>query len=132
MGNEDCFDHFFVRPTNWDETRRFYEQTLGWKVASEWGSPDTGRGAVLQRGLMQLAMAEKHSDDTNDTSDTAVNGTRPTLYIAVADLKARFAEIGDSSVVVIRPERTHWGIEWFVVRDPDGNLIAYTQRRPES
>jgi hypothetical protein len=30
--------------------------------------------------------------------------------------------------VVVKPEATHWGTRWFVVRDPDGNLIAYEQR----
>jgi hypothetical protein len=25
-------------------------------------------------------------------------------------------------------EATHWGTRWFVVRDPDGNLVAFEQR----
>ena len=77
---------------------------------------------------MQIAIAEKHTDDIEDHSNKAINGTRPTLYVAVDDLAGRFAELPDKSVVVIEPERTHWGIQWFVVRDPDGNLIAFTQR----
>jgi uncharacterized glyoxalase superfamily protein PhnB len=25
------------------------------------------------------------------------------------------------------PEATHWGTRWFVVKDPDGNLIAFEE-----
>jgi predicted enzyme related to lactoylglutathione lyase len=129
MSTDDRFDHFFVRPVDFDRTKRFYEQVLGWKVLSEWGTAETGRGAVLGRGEVQVAIAERHRDAIDDRSDLAVNGQRPTLYIAVGDLRARFDEIEEKRVVVIAPERTHWGIEWFVVRDPDGNLIAYTQQQ---
>lgn len=124
----DSFDHFFVAPSDFDRTLDFYARVLGWQVLSRWGGDGPGRGAVLQNGQVQVAMAEKHLDDTNDESNKAINGTRPTLYIAVDDLAGRFAALPDPGVVVIPPQRTHWGIEWFVVRDPDGNLIAFTQR----
>jgi predicted enzyme related to lactoylglutathione lyase len=129
MSTEDHFDHFFIRPTDFERTKRFYQEVLGWTVLSEWGAAATGRGAVLGRGQLQVAIAEKHEDAIADQSDLAVNGQRPTLYVAVSDLRARFDDIADKSVVVITPERTHWGIDWFVVKDPDGNLIAYTQQR---
>jgi uncharacterized glyoxalase superfamily protein PhnB len=32
--------------------------------------------------------------------------------------------------VVVRPEQTHWGMRWFVVKDPDGNLLAFEQTAP--
>ena len=44
-------------------------------------------------------------------------------------LYARLAQRGCDVEVVVRPEATHWGTRWFVVADPDGNLIAYNQRR---
>lgn len=75
----DRFDHFFVAPTDFDRTLDFYARVLGWQVLSRWGGDGPGRGAVLQNGQMQVAMAEPHAD------------------------------------------------EWFVVGDPDGNLIAFTQ-----
>lgn len=129
----DRFDHFFVAPSDFDRTLAFYQATLGWRLLSRWGGDGPGRGAVLQGGEVQVAIAESHADDPADQSQRAINGTRPTLYIAVEDLLARFAALPDPAVVVIAPERTHWGIDWFVVRDPDGNLIAFTQQpRPQA
>jgi uncharacterized glyoxalase superfamily protein PhnB len=125
---DDQFDHFFVAPSNFDATLDFYAETLGWNVTSQWGSPGEGRGATLESGKVQVAIAEKHVDNVDDKSNSAINGTRPTLYIAVDDLDGRFSAMKDRSTVVVPPSRTHWGIFWFVVRDPDGNLIAFTQR----
>lgn len=124
----DEFDHFFVSPSDFDNTLSFYADALGWEVTSRWGERGSGRGAMLQSGRMQVVIAEKHTDDLADSSNRAINGERPTLYVAVDDLKARFASLGDRSAVVIPPETTHWGVNWFVMRDPDGNLIAFTQK----
>jgi catechol 2,3-dioxygenase-like lactoylglutathione lyase family enzyme len=124
----DAFDHFFVAPSDFQRTLDFYTKVLGWVVTSEWGSPGDGRGATIQSGDMKAAIAEAHRHDTHDESKSAINGTRPTIYIAVDHLEERFRTLPDKRCVVIAPERTHWGILWFVVRDPDGNLIAYTQR----
>lgn len=125
-----AFDHFFVSPSDFDRTLSFYTKGLGWTVTSQWGEPGAGkgRGATLQCGDMKAAIAEAHIGDTADAARSGVNGTRPTIYVAVNDLRSRFEKITDKNCIVIAPEKTHWGIEWFVVRDPDGNLIAYTQR----
>jgi uncharacterized glyoxalase superfamily protein PhnB len=32
--------------------------------------------------------------------------------------------------VVAPPGPTHWGTRWFVVRDPDGNTIAFEEVHP--
>ena len=128
----DEFDHFFVSPSDFDRTLSFYADVLGWGIASRWGERGSGRGATLRSGRMQVVIAEKHADDPTDSSNRAINGARPTLYVAVDDLEARFTGLSERSVVVIPPERTHWGIHWFVVRDPDGNLIAFTQKARSS
>jgi predicted enzyme related to lactoylglutathione lyase len=124
----DEFDHFFLSPSNFDRTLSFYADVLGWEITSSWGQRGSGRGAMLKSGRMQAVIAEKHSDDPTDSSNRAINGERPTMYVAVDDLEAKFAGLRDRSAVVIPPEMTHWGIKWFVMRDPDGNLIAFTQR----
>lgn len=59
-----------------------------------------------------------------------MNGHRPTVHLAVANLDERFRELSGIVEVVVGPEATHWGTRWFVVKDPDDNLIAYEQ--PES
>ena len=124
----DTFDHFFVAPSNFDRTLDFYTKVLGCEITSKWGSTEEGRGATLQIGGMKAAIADEHRDDTQDNARKAINGTRLTIYIAVDSLQARFNAITDKHCIVIEPERTHWGIHWCVVRDPDGNLIAYTQK----
>ena len=43
--------------------------------------------------------------------------------------RAKFDSLRDRAADLVPPERTHWGIEWFVVRDPDQNLIAFMQKR---
>jgi uncharacterized glyoxalase superfamily protein PhnB len=126
---QDRFDHFFVAPSDFERTLRFYSEVLGWEVTSRWGDVASGRGATLRSGAVEAAIAEKHVDDPADGSNRAINGVHPTLYIAVEDLDARYAALQDCSIIVIPPEDTHWGIRWFVVRDPDGNLLAFTQRR---
>jgi hypothetical protein len=34
-------------------------------------------------------------------------------------------EIKDKSSVVVNPGEAHWGTSWFIVRDHDGNQIAF-------
>jgi uncharacterized glyoxalase superfamily protein PhnB len=43
----------------------------------------------------------------------------------VDDLDARYRSVAASGRVVVTPETTHWGVRWFVLRDPDDNLIAF-------
>jgi uncharacterized glyoxalase superfamily protein PhnB len=52
------------------------------------------------------------------------------VHLTVDDLDARFRALGSSADVVVAPESTHWGTRWFIVRDPDGNLLAYEQNEP--
>jgi uncharacterized glyoxalase superfamily protein PhnB len=52
---------------------------------------------------------------------------RPTIHLAVENLDDRYRQLGARVEVVVKPEATHWGTRWFVVKDPDGNLIAYEQ-----
>ena len=44
---------------------------------------------------------------------------------------AAWGELSSVAEVVVHPEATHWGTRWFVVVDPDGNLIAYEQPDPK-
>lgn len=122
----DRFDHLFIGPGDFGRALAFYRDTLGWTVTASWGGGGEPRGAHLDGGGTKLVLAEPH--DAADHSWTrGVHGARPVVHLAVDDLDARYEAIGDKSRVVIAPERTHWGTRWFVVRDPDGNLIAFEQ-----
>ena len=125
----DRFDHLFVQPTAFDATLAFYRDVLGWALEFAWGREGEGepRGASLGSGAMRIVIAEAHPA-TDHAKSQGINGTRPTLHLAVDDLDARYAQIAPSGTALFAPEAKHWGTRWFVVRDPDGNLIAFEQR----
>ena len=122
----DRFDHLFVAPVHFERALAFYRKTLGWAVDSEWGGNGAPRGAQFNGGGVKIVIAEPHASDDSAWSH-GINDRRPTLHLRVDDLDARFAQLPDERTVVVRPERTHWGTRWFVVRDPDDNLIAFEQ-----
>jgi uncharacterized glyoxalase superfamily protein PhnB len=122
----DRFDHLFIAPADFDRAVAFYRDALGWRTVTAWGDDGEPRGAILDGGGIEVVLAEAH--DASDRSwSHGVEGQRPTLHVAVDDVEARFAQLRESVDVVVPPETTHWGTRWFVVRDPDGNLIAYEQ-----
>lgn len=96
---------------------------------ASWGGHGEPRGVILDGGNVEIVLAERH--DTDDHSwPQGTNGHRPTVHLSVENLDERFRELSSVAEVVVKPEATHWGTRWFVVTDPDGNLIAYEQ--PES
>lgn len=128
MTAADRFDHLFIAPASFDAALAFYRDALGWSIDFSWGGNGEPRGCQLNGGGVRLVIAEPH--EAADASwSSGVNGRRPTLHLHVDDLDARFAALGaDRSRVVVAPEATHWGTRWFVLRDPDDNLIAFEQR----
>lgn len=122
----DRFDHLFIAPAQFDAALHFYRDILGWAVAFSWGGDGQPRGCQLDGGGVKLVIAEQHDSDDHSWSH-GFNGRRPTLHLHVDDLDARFAQVADPASVVVAPEATHWGTRWFVLKDPDDNLIAFEQ-----
>ncbi len=122
----DRLDHLFIAPSDFDAALAFYRDVLGWSVVASWGAPGRNRGASLSGGGVALTIAEPH-DAADRSWSHGVNGVRPTLHVAVDDLDARYRSVAASGRVVVEPETTHWGARWFVLRDPDDNLIAFFQ-----
>jgi uncharacterized glyoxalase superfamily protein PhnB len=91
-----------------------------------WGGENEPRGAILNGGSIEVVLAERHPTEDHSWSG-GVNGQRPTIHLTVENLDGRFQELTSLVEVVVKPEATHWGTRWFVVKDPDGNLIAYEQ-----
>jgi uncharacterized glyoxalase superfamily protein PhnB len=60
-------------------------------------------------------------------ADGGLGACRPNVHLDIHDVDARFSKIPKGAHVVKEPEETHWGTRWFVVRDPDGNLIAFEE-----
>jgi catechol 2,3-dioxygenase-like lactoylglutathione lyase family enzyme len=113
----DRFHHVFIAPADFDASLKFYRDALGWTVTRTWGGNGTGRGALLSGGGVEVVIA----------SDTAYEKGRPILHLDIHDIDARFKSLPRGVKVVTPPEETHWGTRWFVVRDPDGNLIAFEE-----
>jgi uncharacterized glyoxalase superfamily protein PhnB len=122
----DRFDHVFIQPESYDTSLAFYRDALGWEVEFSWGEPGTPRGAGLSSGQMTVVIAEDHPTDDKSKSH-GINGTRPTIHLAVADVDARYKEVAKSGSALFAPQKSHWGTRWFVAKDPDGNLIAFEQ-----
>jgi catechol 2,3-dioxygenase-like lactoylglutathione lyase family enzyme len=127
MGMEmDSFDHIFIAPKNFDKSLDFYSKILKWPIITSWGGNRQPRGAILKsHGGMILVLAEPHDDSIDEAWKEGRVSHQPTIHLMTDDLISRFKEIPPGSHVVILPERTHWGTHWFVLRDPDNNLIAF-------
>jgi catechol 2,3-dioxygenase-like lactoylglutathione lyase family enzyme len=125
----DRFDYLFVQPASYDASLAFYRDSLGWAVRFAWGGEGgEPRGACLASDAgMTIVIAEPHAAEDRSKSH-GINGTRPTLHLAVDDIDARHAQLAACGQALFAPEATHWGTRWFVARDPDGNLIAFEQR----
>jgi len=116
----DRFHHVFIRPADFDRSLAFYRDTLGWAVTDSWGNAAEGRGAILSGGAMKVVIAERHKGE----GDSAA---RPQVHLDIHDIDARFNAMPKGDHVVAPPEATHWGTRWFLVRDPDGNVIAFEE-----
>lgn len=125
------FSHLFIAPSDFEKSLKFYNETLGWKIGPHWGEKGKEpRGAYLiSDGGMTIVIAEEH--DTADNSWThGFNGHRPTMQLDVNDLEAAFSKLPKGSHVLVPPQDTHWGTRWFVVKDPDDNIIAFNEKKP--
>ena len=126
---KDRFDHLFIAPSDFERTVVFYRDALGWSPVAAWGGGSEPRGVMLNGGAIEIVLAERHDADDHSWPQ-GMNGHRPTVHLTVENLDERFRELSPVAEVVVKPEATHWGTRWFVLKDPDGNLIAYEQ--PES
>ena len=120
----DRFDHLFIAPADFDKSLAFYRDVLGWAVVTTWGDEGEGRGAVLSGGGIKVVIAEQHGATSPDMARTA---RARTCTSTSTTSTSRFKLLPKGDHVVVEPEETHWGTRWFVVRDPDGNLIAFEE-----
>ena len=122
----DRFSHLFIAPTDFDRSVAFYRDALQWSTVASWGGNAEPRAIVLRGGSVEVVLAERHPSEDHSWSH-GINEARPTLHVQADDLGTRFAELADKAQVVVHPEATHWHTRWFVVADPDANLVAFEQ-----
>src|SRR5204863_9365103 len=113
----DRFHHLFIAASDYEASLGFYRDVLGWSVTEQWGGNGEDRGARLCGGGVSVVIAERHKEHSD----------RPQIHLDIHDIDSRFGRIAKGEHVVRKPEETHWGTRWFVVKDPDGNLIAFEE-----
>ena len=119
----DRFHHLFITPEDFDASLAFYRDVLGWSVSETWGGTGKGRGVSLSGGGVKVVIVERSSED----SEGGLGSARPNVHLDIHNIDKRFANLAKGAHVVREPEDTHWGTRWFVVKDPDGNLIAFEE-----
>jgi len=75
---------------------------------------------VLTGGGIRLVLSERDAAGVEATPS-------PRLHLDIHDIEARFKEMPAGAHVLRPPEQTQWGTRWFVVKDPDGNVIAFEE-----
>ena len=125
----DRFEHLFFCPSDFDASQKFYCEILDWQVVSEWTDNHGKRGVILSGGGVRVVLAEPH-DEVDIHNRQAPHSA--TLHLDIHDADKRFAQISKGNHIVQTPQDNHWGTRWFVVRDPDGNLIAFNEMRQKS
>ena len=120
----DRFHHLFISPEDFEASLAFYRDVLGWSVTDTWGGDGAERGAILSGGGVKVVIAQRPAPGK---ADEALGTPKPNVHLDIHDVDARFRKMPKGEHVVRGPEATHWGTRWFVVRDPDGNLIAFEE-----
>ena len=116
----DRFDHLSIIAADYAKSLAFYRDVLGWTVLKEWKDHGTGRGAILSGGGVKIELSEREPA-------SAPPASTPRLHLDIHDIDERFRSLPKGEHVVLEPHETQWGTRWFVVKDPDGNVIAFEE-----
>jgi catechol 2,3-dioxygenase-like lactoylglutathione lyase family enzyme len=98
---------------NLEQARRFYEEILGFEPGGFY-EPTRWQSYPCQEGVF-FAIGE------------APGSTQETSF-AVENIEAFWSRIKDKVEVVNPLEKTPWGTYRFVIKDPDGHLLAFRQK----
>jgi catechol 2,3-dioxygenase-like lactoylglutathione lyase family enzyme len=95
---------------NVTQSRRFYEDLLGLEPDAFY-EPTHWQSFKVQPGVF-FAVGE-------------APGSTNEIAFSVPDVEALWQRVKDRVEVVSPLEKTPWGTYRFVIRDPDGNLLAF-------
>lgn len=115
----DRFDHLLIHPADFGRSRAFYRDTLGWAIVAEWGGDGEPRRTVFSGGAIKVVLAERPPGFDGDG--------RAELRLDIHDVGKRFREMEAGPHVVLPPGGGADGAPEFIVRDPDGNRIAFEE-----
>lgn len=97
-----------------EKAKQFYEEILGFEPEAFF-APTNWQSYKCQEGVF-FAVGEAPGS-TNEIS------------FAVADIEALWLQVKDKVNVVNPLEKTPWGTYRFVIKDPDGHLLAFGQEQ---
>ncbi|MCY3601741.1 MAG: VOC family protein [Chloroflexi bacterium] len=109
---------------NMERTAEFYREQLGFEVRFLFGDPPVyaqfSRDAVrLNMRLVQAPVLDR---------EAAERGELLAAYLEVEDVEGLYQEYVGRDVDFRRPLETKpWGLTGFIVRDPDGNLLNFSE-----
>ena len=107
-----------LRPTDFEQSFRFYVEILGLHIYREWVSGST-RGVVffLGGGFLELS-----------GSSEAPCSEKVSLWLQVRDVNAVGRELEDSGVDIVEaPVDKPWGLREMQVQDPDGVRLVFVE-----
>lgn len=100
--------------TNLEASTQFYTEVLGFQLGALY-EPTRWQAFTCQDGVF-LAIGEESAGSTNEVA------------FSVPDVEALWDRIKDKVEIVIPLEKTPWDTYRFVIKDPDGNLLAFGQK----
>jgi predicted enzyme related to lactoylglutathione lyase len=107
-----------VRPTDFQRSFQFYNESLGLHVYREWGSGST-RGVVFFLGGGFLELSGSSPTGTSESVD---------LWLQVRDVDTVGHELEEAGIDIIElPTDKPWGLREMKIRDPDGLRIVIVE-----
>jgi catechol 2,3-dioxygenase-like lactoylglutathione lyase family enzyme len=104
------------------KSRSYYADRLGFRSPRLWGDPPTF--CIAQRDGLELMLAQV--DHGKSVHPNAENDGRIDVYFWVNDADALHRELtGKGADVVCAPDDQPYGMREFLVRDPDGHMLAF-------
>ena len=104
------------------EAHGYYADRLGFRSPRMWGDPPTF--CITQRDGLELMLAQV--DPGKAVHPNSENNGRIDAYFWVSDADALHAEFSEKGAdVVCQPENQVYGMREFLVRDPDGHVLAF-------
>jgi catechol 2,3-dioxygenase-like lactoylglutathione lyase family enzyme len=112
-----------LAPQDLERSVRWYVDTLGLRIAREFGVDGRRTGVVLflGGGFLELSGAARPAGGA-DASATPV-----ALWLQVPDVDEEHARLHRAGAVASAPETMPWGLRELWLRDPDGHRIVLVE-----
>ena len=114
----------FLKTNDLARTIRFYVDLLGFVVDSQWPA-DNPTDCILDNGQVHLAFG---TDPQNRYPAPALSGQ---LWIDVDNVLALHARLVGKVPIEWGPEVYGYGRREFAIKDPNGYLLAFSERTTE-